>query len=163
MRNENAIKLEIHGKNELNRIAGLEIANVLPQLEKYLNTKIETLQGFSKKFVINFLKPTPQPLDNGFAQNHGAYLTCSYGSLRLHVKLCFNGGKHENKTYYCQYFDRTYHLADIKDNVLTKVENIDKVYSRKVIDFETEKAKLIEIEELTEKLRELKYSLNVEI
>ena len=144
----NAIKsleLEVHATNELRRLAINEIANVLPQLQKYIGKKIFTLKGKAKSFEINLLNEVPKAFDNGHASNHMNYITHEYGKLVLRFKLCFNGGSYDvsPSTAYTKYIDHTIELGVIQNGeILTELHTSEKTILmhglERVIDFKTE-------------------------
>jgi len=119
---------EIAIKNELLRISKLEIENILPQLQKYLGQKVCTQTGKSKKFIINFLNPQPVPLSPGHhATNHHSYLDMD-SSVWLKVKLCFNGGSYDDRSYYCVYAEESYYIGQLKNGFdLLSIEPLEKI------------------------------------
>jgi hypothetical protein len=159
------LELEIHGKNELNRIILLELNNIYPQLEKYVDKRIATQTGKSSKFNINFLKTNPIPLKDGFAQNSCTFLNTSSSSLWLKVKICINGGNYEDKTSYCEYFESDVYLGSINNNVLILLDSINEITERtginKVINIQEEQTKIKNYKEMKKELDLLKSSINV--
>jgi hypothetical protein len=160
-------ELEVHGKNELKRIALAEIKNILPQLVQYLNKRIDTQTGLSKKFVINFSKPKPEPLKDGFGMLQCSFLTVNYETLILRLSFCLNGGSYEDRTYYCQYFDRTFEIAKVENFNLTEIFNIDNIIKsyglNDIIDLEEEEKKIAKCKELQEELDKVKYSIKIQM
>lgn len=119
-------KIEIHGKSELNRVAKEVLTDLLPQLQKYVNTKIDTQKGKSRKFVYSLLSPSVKPFEVGhFASLHNCYLDCSTHSLKLKVNICLHGGKYEDKTYYCQYFEQTFYIGKMENFILVSLDSLD--------------------------------------
>jgi hypothetical protein len=148
MNNIERNKLEIHGKSELNRVAKEVLTDLLPQLQKYVGIKIATQKGFSSKFVYKINEPKVKPLENGhFASSQNSYLNFTQYDLKLRVKICLNGGKYEDKTYYCQYFDFTYYIGKMEDSKLISLNSLDSLindyYLNETIDLD-EQNKLIE-------------------
>ena len=158
----NSSELDVFGKNELNRLALVEINNILPQLEKYIGSKINTLNGFSKKFNIEHLDLKPNPYNNGFAMLHRCYLTLSYHTLKLEFSICFNGGKYEDHSYYCRYFDKTYYLGESKDNmVLDSIYPIENIIKSETINLDEQKKLIERYKELEKELSDLKYKIKI--
>lgn len=160
-------ELQTYGKNELKRVAKIEIENILPQLIKYVGKQIETQSGFSKKFVINKVEPKPIPMAGGFATLQLCYLRRSYESLCLELSICLSGGKYEDKTYYCQYFQRSFHIANMDRFNLTEVLSFEQVVNNnhldEVIDLDIELAKIEKLKLLEAEVSKLKYSIKIDI
>jgi hypothetical protein len=161
------LKLEIHGKNELNRIVLEQLIHIYPQLEKFIGKKINTLNGKSAKFIIDFLNFNANVCkltDNDFASNQGCYFSISNYSICLNFKLCFNGGKYEDKTYYCQYFEKSIYLGEMDNTTLKNLTDFDNLTKdlTKVLDFDEEQAKLNKYHELKEKLETVRETIKVD-
>jgi len=155
------LELQIHGQNELNRVA-VEIAkDLMPQLEPFLLKRVTTDKGLGAKFkeAIKINKIQPNPLPNGFASLHVCHLGESYGKLVLNISVCLNGGSYENHTYYCQYFDQRITLGTVIDNLLTSLDTDQPVH--KPIEFDTEMKKIEALKKLEEQVRKLKYSIRI--
>lgn len=158
--------LEIHGKNEINRIGKEILTDLLPQLQKYVGIKIDTQKGFSSKFKYKILEPSVKPLEVGhFASLHNYYLDCGNFDLKLKVKICLNGGKYEDKTYYCQYFDQVFYLGIMENLTLISLESLEKqidYYSlNEVINLDNEISKIEEYKTLKKELETLKGSIKI--
>ena len=164
------LKLEIHSKNESNRIILLIIANLLPQLVPFLDKKITTLNGFSKKFVMDFLKPKINLFENeGFGSIVMCRLDVKYNCLYLNLKLCFNGGSYEIQpvTAFTKYIEQSILLGNIINNeVLKDLTNFDelvRVYGiENNIQIEQELANIKIYKMLAEQLAEAKKAINVD-
>ena len=160
------LELEVHGKNELNRIILLELNNIYPQLESFIGKRITTQTGKSAKFIINFLKTNPLPLKDGFAQNSYTFIDAGTSSLWLKVKICINGGSYENRTAYCEYYEHDVYLGTIKDNILVLLDSISEIIERtkidKTIDVEEEQIKIEKYKQMKKELESLKSSIKVD-
>lgn len=160
------LELQAYGKNELRRIARIEIENVLPQLQKYIGKQINTQSGMSKKFVITKLDPKPQPMPGGFASLHVNSISTSYNSLVLKMSICLSGGKYEDKTYYCQYFDQTFYIGEMNVFTLVKVCEFKEVANNGQLDdlivVNEEVEKIERFKQLEEEVRKLKYSIKLD-
>jgi hypothetical protein len=160
-------ELQVHGLNELKKVGKAEIENVIPQLSQYLGKQILTQTGLSKRFVVNFVELKPNPLPEGFAANHHAYIKVEYKSVKLYVKLCFNGGKYDDRTYYCQYFDDVYYLGETDERgVLTVVESAKEVIEGRklndVINYDEQLKLIEEYKAMESKLSDLKHKIRIE-
>jgi hypothetical protein len=160
-------ELEVHGKNELKKVALFEITNILLQLPQYLTKRIDTQAGLSKKFVVNLSKPKPEPLKDGYGMTTSCYLSISYGELVLHTKICLNGGSYEDRTNYCQYFNRTFVIGKVENFCLTEIYTLDSIvkdYGLDVlINLEAELLKIARYNELEAELRELRFKIQIEM
>lgn len=165
-----AITIQAHGKNELRRVAGNEILNILPQLTKYIGKKISTLNGLAKKFEVEMLgnkQPLIPVFPNHFVSLQNCYLEVKYGDLRLNVTLCFNGGSYKDYSHYCNYFNYTYNLGEVKDDILTVVYDENKVFemhgitSDKIVIVDDEIQKIEKYRRLKEELQNLRYTIKV--
>ncbi len=94
---ENKIRLQVHAQNDFFRIVKAELENVLPQLQQYIGKKIFTLEGTSKKFVVNFVKPEPVPMVGCAARSAGCYFKSQHNKLILSIKVFYN---HYDGTHY---------------------------------------------------------------
>lgn len=150
------LELQAYGKNELRRIARIEIENVLPQLQKYM----------SKKFIITLLNPKPKPMPGGFASLHVNCICTSYNSLVLKMSICLSGGKYEDKTYYCQYFDQTFYIGEMNEFTLVKVCEFKEVANNGQLDdlivVNEEVEKIERFKQLEEEVRKLKNSIKLD-
>jgi hypothetical protein len=157
--------LEVHGRNELNRVGNLFANEYVKQLESFLNQKIVTIQGFTKKFKDTILKNHQhkvKPLENGFAQVTRNFLDAKYGSLYLCFTICLNGGQYENKTNYCKYFEKDIYLGELDEQTKTILTKIAKIEPFEPIDLQTELNKIAEYKELIEKANKIKNSIKIE-
>jgi hypothetical protein len=161
------LKLEIHGKNEINRIALNQINHIYPQLQKFVGKKINTLNGKSAKFIIDFKKEDAnicQLTDNDYASNQGCYFEFGRSAIYLHIRLCFNGGKYDDHTYYCQYFEKTIYLGDMENNELKNLVSLESLIKdlTEVLDIILEQAKLNRYHELKQQLEAVRETIKVD-
>lgn len=163
----NKLILDVHGNNELNRIALLLIACIYPQLLTYLGQKINTLNGKSKKFVINFDKIIPNICNitnKDFASNQLCYIDIDKYSIYLNVKLCFNGGEYENNTYYCQYFEKSIYLGDMENFTLLNLLSLNEITANlsNVINIDDEIEKIEKYVKLKNEADKIKNTIKVD-
>jgi hypothetical protein len=139
------LKLKIEGYNKINALTMAEIINIVPQLQKYIGTKINTLNGKSKKFIINFT--------GNF--NHHCYFDISNHSIWLKTSISLPVPPHS-----CEYFKKEIYLGEMKSDILISVnpivniiqdwkldivETMDNVLSQ-IKEYKETKAKLDKIE-----------------
>lgn len=164
-----SLQLEIHAKNELNRLAILIIKNLLPQLPQYLGKKITIADGFSKKFIVELFEPFVNNFEGGCAQIVGNRLDYQYDRLEIIIKLCFNGGSYEARpsTAYTKYIEKTFTIGDLENNeVLNSIFTLDKIIDThkltNVFDVETELAAINKYKELTQQLNDARRKIQVD-
>lgn len=85
----------------------------------------------------------------------------------LNIKICLNGGKYEDKTYYCQYFEKSIYLGEVDNNqVLVKLNELNEIIeSHKLnnfIDIDVELLKINEYKELKTKLDQVLSSIKID-
>ena len=160
------IELYIHIENATNKLVRAEVKNILPQLQPYLDKKIFTNKGKAMSFKVELLNNVPEAYNKGHVSIQCNYLTNNRGRIILSSSLCFNGGKYEDRTYYCQYSRREIELGTLtEDNYLESILELDKIISYNGLD------KLIELKEelpkinshlaLEKQIEELKRSINI--
>ena len=163
---KNNLILEIHGNNELNRIMLEQITHIYPQLEKFVGKKINTLNGKSAKFIIDF-KSIPAKVckltKNDFASNQGCYFNITNYSIYLNFKLCFNGGEYADKTYYCKYFEKGIYLGEIDSMTLKSLLSFEEITKNleNYLDIDKEQAKLDKYAELKKQLEAVRETIKV--
>jgi hypothetical protein len=165
-----ATKIDIYGINRVNEISINLIEVIIPQLKEYINQKIVTKSDrpiFMSKVRLNFDRNPVNGKDGEHFNTTTAYINLSYGSnMWLNVKTCLNGGDYEAKpysTHYCQYFDKSIYLGEIKDQILTRLENIEEIienYKLNVkLDSDIINKQIKEYNELMEQAEKIKISL----
>ena len=98
----NAAKMEhltaaINAENLLTEYSNQLINWLNENRDKLIGKKLLNNDGMSKYFN-GLFSSFPAPVEPVF----GGY----FSGTKYHIRACVNGGKYENKTYYCQYFDR---------------------------------------------------------
>lgn len=133
------LQLEIHGQNELKKLAKHVLTTLIPLLKPFLNQKLFTADGLSAKAkktidLQTIMKSVNlDPLLKGhFCKAHICFIENSYNSLRLKLSICLNGGSYDvtPNTAYCQYFDQTFYIGKTSEKdytILTELTNIDKL------------------------------------
>lgn len=122
------IKKYVHFKNELYRIAQMAVDYYRPSIEKLVGAKVSVQGGMSKKFheTVNRdgFKPVPTPYEGGFASFQMGYFSDEHNNLKLSIKLCFSGGKYEDKSYYCNYESTVIYFGTTSNTILEKLEDL---------------------------------------
>ena len=163
------LKLRVHAKNQLNSVLIEELKNIIPQLKKYEGQKIVNADGsFCKKTTINYLRKNPVPFENGFSANHITYLDITRSSVFLKVSICLNGGKYEDKTYYCIYCDTTVFICDLlKGNTPSKILDVEEIIKNNNlstdINEEIEASKIQKCKDLKNELDKIKHSILIKV
>lgn len=107
------------------------------------------------KEIINVNNYKIKPLHDGFVSlniftNSGGY------SLKIVVKLCFNGGSYDDRTYYCVYVEHVVYVGQVENDVLQDIIEGGEI---PLIDFDLQenyinlfKEKSVEIKAVQEKI-----------
>ena len=152
------LKDKIFMENENIKVCNIFDKKIKEYFKKYLNEKVVKIDNslikkihddLEFKNIVNEKNYNVTPLKNGHSQLH-IYVSYHYTSLTATIKICFNGGTYEDKTYYCVYIERTVYIGKIEQGILKEIEPIQQF---KLIDYEEQK-KLINT--VIEKSRELK-------
>jgi hypothetical protein len=163
----NALALQVHGQNEVNRILYETASDLLPQLEQYIGKKIFTQTGKSAKFSCTFKEVKINPFQSG---NKGGDFTLitdrqlieKSDGLILVIGICLNGGLYEDKTYYCQYFENTVYLGQVKENILQNLNGRSLLTPlKKVINLKDQERKILQYKNMASKLKELNLKIVV--
>jgi hypothetical protein len=107
-------KLKAYFKNYI----GTKIKNADGTLIKKIKSDLE----YQKLIDRNAYKITP--LSGGFASLN-LYVVLDTYSIRAGLQLCFNGGAYENKTYYCEYVDRSIYIGKLDGGILAELHDQD--------------------------------------
>jgi hypothetical protein len=108
----------IQGENLINKLAANELKNLLPQLEKYVGTKILTQSGKSAKFKYEHTK------ENNFR----CYLDISTYSIWLCCDVSTQDEADKNGVSSCTYFKKNIHLGTMDENgILKSLETFEKI------------------------------------
>lgn len=138
--------------------------------KRYVDTKIfksdETLLKKIKedpelKTIIDIKNYNPTPLNGGHVSlNLYIHNGHSY-NLQVNIKLCFNGGSYEDKTYYCVYKEHPVYIGKLKDSILIELEPS---LQKDLIDFEQQEKQINLFKEKSKELQiirnEINYNLN---
>lgn len=160
----------IHCHNELNRIAKIEIENVLKQLPKYVGKKIFLRNGGkATAFSIEFMRTEPAPLKVngvGHASIQNMYLEESYNKLRLVIDLSFSWK--ETPTAQCSishYHGWKYELGNMStsDGTLIELFDLEKVIQdhglNNVLNEQEEQARINKYDEVLAKLEAIRATI----
>ena len=134
--------------------------------KKYVGTKIIISDGTLLKKIkedpdlktitdITNYKPTPL---NGGHVSLNLYVHNGYGnSLQINVKLCFNGGSYEDKTYYCVYIEHPVYIGKLKSSILTELEPS---LQKDLIDFKQQEKQINLFKEKSKELQIIRNKIN---
>jgi hypothetical protein len=157
---EKTVKANVHYHNEMQKIINARIGLVMNVLARYKGGKVVKAAGTNNqaltKAPANDLADlskdlTVKPLHEGhYASIQYFAVRLSYSSLYLELSLNFNGGKYEDRSYYCAYPKESIFLGefDRSTGVLTKM--IDSYTPQPERNAEEELAKYKQVEALKE-------------
>jgi len=116
--------------NETNKVLNTIAPIVREALKEQVGNKIFKKDGTLTKAFCQKISPLLENKKykvNGFnggnATISNLYLSGLYRSLTLNFKVCFSGGSYENKTYYCEYIEKSFNMGDINDRVLVELKD----------------------------------------
>jgi len=159
--NNISLKDKVFIENQLIKVSNTLDKKLKDYFKKYESEKIllvnNTLikkikEDKELKNILNENNYKISSLNNGHVSLN-LYITSGHGySLFGFVKLCFNGGSYEDKTYYCLYVENYINIGELDKNILKKVNDY---YTREPLNYENQK-KLIKLhQEKTKELNEL--------
>ena len=127
---EKTIKENVFMANELRIVINREAKRVYDVLLDYVGKKAFKTDGslvkkIADKITFNLESKVPVLREGGFARIHFAYLSPGYNSLHLKIGMNWHGGSYDDKTYYCEYRDEGYWIADNKDSILSELKKIE--------------------------------------
>jgi len=115
---------KLHAINELNRIAGENIQNILDQLKQYEGKKIQLADGGkSKGFVVNLPEISLNKYNSdSYANLQNSYIHLTTNSVYWRVSGCFKYDDHG-----CFYENKAIYIGEISKQILTKVLTVDEI------------------------------------
>jgi len=171
MSEEIKIKDKVYMENEKLKICNEVDIKLKNYFKQYLNEKIFLVDGSllkkikedkAFKDIMEIKNYTVTPLKNGHVSLNMYVHHTTYNCI-CYVKLCFNGGSYEDKTYYCIYTEYSVYIGNLENNILKnldvgpadKIPLLDAEYQEKQITLFKEKSK-----ELKEIRAKIAYALN---
>ena len=101
--------------NLLNKYAPQVITQVKNQLDRFIGKPIFKADGSWRK-VVDWNHPEIKVYGNGKSVSVMSWLKQEYGYVRLYIKICHNGGKYEDNTYFCIYQEASIDLYTADEN-----------------------------------------------
>lgn len=146
----------IHMRNEFNRVAAPIVEFVKEQSKPFIGKKIGTLKGLAAKYAeavhIDRDKHKVNPLPGTkWAKMHLTYTSVSYGDVQIKISICFSDGSTG-----CTYRDRTFYFGKIDDDQKLISINEDCKPDSRVLEYDTELAKIKTFRELEKKAEDAK-------
>lgn len=137
------LNLQIHGMNEINRVATEIAKEILPRLTGFIGKKIITNKGLSSKLKeVKPLDIRPTPLMDGFGSLNYNVLDYYGETLVLKTTICLNGGKYKDNTYYCEYFNKTIRIGYFYDESYKLKSLVEFIPEPEIINLEVELKKI---------------------
>lgn len=135
------IQQNITGENLINKLTVNELNNLLPQLQKYVGTKILTQSGKSAKLKYEHTK------ENNFR----AHLDISTYSIWLKCDVSTQSAPDKNDVCTTTYFKRDIYLGEMKnDGTLKSLEDLN------IILINWSLTNVIELEKVNEQIKKYK-------
>jgi hypothetical protein len=129
-KSRDVLDIQAEGLNLINKYCKDLLQHVVPVLKTFVSEKIGTIKDEATAKFANAIKiPTVPAIQED--EKHVSFM-CYFsgfckGSLWLNTKICISGGKYENKTAYCQYFEKSMYLGDVNNMVLESAIDIEKI------------------------------------
>lgn len=163
----NRLKLEVHGLNEVNRIALEQLIHIYPLLKENEGKKIclASSNGFTKNFKPQFLTPEVNKCE-GIGENYprwrGAYIDASSSTIWLKVRISMG---YENLAHY---YEQNVYLGQMKGGlILEKVNDLDTIMKDyelgQYINAEEEDARIQEYREAEKTAHKLRRQIKVSL
>ncbi len=132
--NDISIKDKVFMENEKIKVCNEISPKLKTYFGTYLNEKICLVDGsLLKKIkddqefkdIVDINKYLVKPLPGGHVSLNLFMQNTTY-NLLCNVKLCFNGGSYDDKTYYCVYTEKAVYVGKQEYNHLLELEETDK-------------------------------------
>lgn len=143
----------IESENQLTEVSNLFL-DFLAENEAKLKGKKLYIQTGKSKFFESFL--------TGFNGIKGHVFACYIHGSNLNLRASVNGGSYEDKTYYCQYIDRTLYDVIKTDNngVFESIRTEKSGY--KTYDYSSYAAAIDNIKELKAQIKAIEAKISIE-
>lgn len=149
-----SLERAVYGTNLINKLTIENVNKIIPQLQQFLNKKVELANGSNaKNFVIELHKFSN---DNG--QNLRSYLHFDYNGLNLKNDVTVKVKNYEGGGYGVDYYKNEIKLATTDNNgVLISIENLEQI----IFSYELSKVfDAKEVKETKDKIEQLKNELS---
>jgi hypothetical protein len=122
-----SLRISVMGLNELHAYAIAQLTAILPQITSYLGQKIVLSGGeLAAKFKVAKPGQIKEKKTLYFLDNNG-YFSPSGSSLWIRFRTCINGGSHDDRTAFCEYFDIEVYIGQIEDQELKSVYSLEQI------------------------------------
>lgn len=164
--NDITLKDKIFMENENIKIENEIEKKIKSYFKEYIGKKIIINDGtLLKKIrednrfkeILNEKNYTVKPLNNDFVKLNLFVKSNSGLLLTVNIKLCFNGGNYIDKTYYCVYVEHSLYVGQIKNDILTSIEENEQI---PLINFEYQEKQINLFKEKSKQLKEIRDNIN---
>lgn len=147
-------KIKIHMENEGRKLYNKIVPLLIEKSKKYINQDIKKANGELLKKVNDDFKPLLNeddykkdivPLTKEGKVSLSLYLHTTDHNTYLNIKLCFNGGSYDDRTYYCIYYEKIAYIIDYdyKTRWVTANDSILNFQEQKILNEEEEIKRLL--------------------
>ena len=156
-----SLERAVYGQNLINKLTVENVKKLAPQLETYLNKKIELSNGGkSKNFVI-----TLHEFENKEEGQHlRSFVSFEYNTVWLNNDVTVKDKTYESGGYGVSYYKRNVIVGYLKDGILIEAKPVDEIIkvNRLLEVFDAKKVKSVKekISKIKEELRDLEYSIH---
>ena len=121
---KSSLTIAVEGINKRNEYAISVLKESLPEMEKLIGQKV-LLSGGLKSAKFTLKNGNIEKQEGGQHESYSHFFDVGEYSIWLKVKICLNGGSYEDRTAYCNYFEQSYYIGEVKNQILTKVETLE--------------------------------------
>jgi len=131
---KSSLTIAVEGINKRNEYSIKVLSQSLPEMNKLIGQKVLLSDGKqSAKFTLKNGNTDKQ--EDWQHESYQHFFEVGEYSIWLKVKVCLNGGSYEDRTNYCTYFEQSYYIGEVKNQILTKVETLeDKIRDYKLAE-----------------------------
>lgn len=118
---------KVYGTNLINDLSIKAVQKILPQLEKFINKKVATVNNDKTKIFVVELLQVPFVSESG--ETYRSYLKFEYGRLTLFNDVTVKDKEYEGGGYGVTYYKKEIDLGYITNGILIEVSTFDKICS----------------------------------
>ena len=121
---KSSLTIAVEGINKRNEYSIKVLSESLPAMEKLIGQKILLADGSeSAKFTLK--SGSIEKKEGGQHESYQHYYDVSEFSVWLKVRICLNGGSYEDRTAYTNYFEQSYYVGKVSNQILIEVETLE--------------------------------------
>jgi hypothetical protein len=160
----NKLDIQAEGLNILNAYGIEVLTHIHPQLELLKGKKVVLADGSkSAKWNVTQYKKEDVKVPGVKFISYQYYFKFSAYSVWLELKICIHGGSYDDQTYYCEYFEKSLHLGELKEQTLSTVNELRQMIKTNALQETFTETGLQDVvkqyDQMKSKTRDLYYSI----